>query len=104
MQIDFASAGGTTGELTYQVDTNTLPETQAKEILRLVESTDVFALQQNDLNSGLTVGRTDVITYRLTLSDGDRQTTLWMNDLTAPASLRPLLEFLRERALTRKSL
>ena len=102
MQIDFASSGGNVEELAYQADTSTLPKKEAEEILRLVESTAVFALQQTDIDSGVTVGRADVITYRLTLSDEKRQATLWMNDMTAPASIRPLLEFLRERALAHK--
>ena len=103
MQIDFASSGGVANqELTYQADTNALPEKEAKEILRLVESSEVFALKQSDANPNVTVGRADVISYRLSLSDGNRQTTLWMNDVTAPASVRPLVALLQELALARK--
>jgi hypothetical protein len=103
MQIDFSSSGGVANqELTYQADTNTLPENEAKEITRLVESSGVFELQQKDINPNITVGRADVISYRLSLSDGNKQTTLWMNDVTAPASVRPLLAFLRDRALGQK--
>jgi hypothetical protein len=43
-----------------------------------------------------------MITYRLTLSQGARQTTLWFNDIIAPASVRPLLAFLRKLALEQK--
>jgi hypothetical protein len=100
MQIEFASSGGVTNqELTYQADTNTLPEKEAQELARLVESSGVFELQQNDINPNVTVGRADVITYRLSLSDGNRQITLWMNDVTAPASVHPLLAFLQQLAL-----
>jgi hypothetical protein len=100
MQIDFASSGGVTNaELIYQADTNMLPDSEAKELLRLIESSGVFELQQSDINPNVTVGRADVITYRLSLSEGNRQNTLWMNDVTAPASVRPLLAFLRDLAL-----
>lgn len=103
MQIDFASSGGVNNvELVYQAETNTLPEREAKEIDRLVESSGVFELQQSDINPSVTVGRADVITYRLSLSDGDRQTTLWMNDVTAPIAVRPLLAFLQNLALERQ--
>lgn len=103
MQIDFASSGGVTNvELNYQADTNTLPEKEAKEIMRLVDSSGVFEIQQKDINPSVTVGRADVITYRISLSEGHRQTTLWMNDVTAPASVRPLLAHLQELALQRK--
>jgi hypothetical protein len=100
MQIDFGSSGGVANiELTYQADTNTLPPEQARELERLVESAGVFDLDQDDANLRVAVGRADVITYRLSLNDGNRQTTLWLNDVTAPASVRPLLAELRRLAL-----
>lgn len=103
MQIDFGSSGGFANlQLNYRADTDTLPEEQAQEVMRLVESSGVFDLEQEDVNENVTVGRADVISYRLTLSEGARQTTLWFNDLTAPASLRPLLAYLRKLALEQK--
>src|SRR5919108_5397093 len=103
MQIDFASSGGFANlQLAYQVDTNTLPEDQAKELERLLESSGVFDLEQDDVNPNVAVGRADVISYRLTISDGARQVTLWFNDVTAPASVRPLLAYLRRLALEQK--
>ena len=103
MQIDFASSGGFANlQLDYQGDTNTLPEKEAKELARLIESSGVLDLEQDDMNRNVTVGRADVISYRLTLSDGTRQTTLWLNDITAPASVRPLLTHLRKLAVEQK--
>ena len=103
MQIDFASSGGFANlQLNYQGDTNTLPEKEAKELASLIESSGVFDLEQDDTNRNVTVGRADVISYRLTLSDGTRQTTLWLNDITAPASVRPLLAHLRKLAVEQK--
>ncbi|HEY9526456.1 MAG TPA: protealysin inhibitor emfourin [Anaerolineales bacterium] len=103
MQIDFSSSGGFANQqLTYQADTNTLPEDQVRELERLVESSGVFDMQNDDLNTGAAIGRADVISYRLTISDGPRQATLWMNDMTVPATLRPLLAHLRTLALEQK--
>lgn len=103
MQIDFGSSGGVANvELTYQADTNTMPERQAKELEALVESSEVFDLDQDDANPAVTVGRADVISYRLSISDGSRQTTLWLNDVTAPASVRPLLSYLSKLAMAQK--
>lgn len=103
MQIDFASSGGFANlQLAYRGDTATLPEEQARELERLVESSGMFALDQDDLNINAAIGRADVISYRLTVSDGNRQTTLWMNDVNAPASVRPLLAFLRKLAIEQK--
>jgi hypothetical protein len=103
MQIDFGSSGGVANqELAYRTDTSTLPAEQAKELERLVESSGVFDLQQNDMEPKVAIGRADVISYRLTLSDGSRQTTLWFNDVTAPVSLRPLVAFLQKLAREQK--
>lgn len=103
MQIDFASSGGFANiELAYRADTNTMPEDQAKELEALVESSGVFDLEQEDINSNTAIGRADLISYRLALSEGSRQITLWMNDITAPASVRPLLGLLRKLALEEK--
>jgi hypothetical protein len=103
MQIDFGSSGGFANlQLNYRVDTNGLPEEQARELTRLVESSGVFELQQDDANPNVAVGRADVISYRLSVSDGERQTTLWFNDISAPASVRPLLAYLRKLALEQK--
>ena len=103
MQIDFATSGGFANlELAYRGDTNELPEEQANELERLVESSRAFDLEQDDVNPSVTVGRADLISYRLSLSEGNRQKTLWFNDVTAPASVRPLLAFLRKLALEQK--
>jgi hypothetical protein len=105
MQIDFSSSGGFANlELTYHADTNTLPEEQAKELESLVESSGLLDLKQDDLppEPQAAAGPPDVISYRLSGSDGARQTTLWFNDVTAPASVRPLLAFLRKLALEHK--
>lgn len=103
MQIDFATSGGVVNqELTYRADTSTMSEDQAKELEMLVESSGAFDLEQDDTNSNTAVGRADVISYRLTLSEGTKQSTLWMNDVTAPASVRPLLAYLRRLALEQK--
>ena len=103
MQIDFSSSGGVANqELHYQADTNTLPAEQAGEVAALVESSGVFEIQQEDINPSVTVGRADVTTYRLAVSDGDRQVNLWLNDVTAPASIRPLLAYLQKLAQEQK--
>ena len=103
MEIDFASSGGFANlQLAYHVDTETLPDEQAEELTRLVESSGAFELERNDTTPNVAVGRADVISCRLSLAEGNRQTTLWFNDVTAPASLRPLMALLRKLALEQK--
>ena len=103
MQIDFASSGGVANkELSYRADTNSMTSEQAGEVEALVESSGVFELRQEDINPSVTVGRADVITYRLAVADGARQVNLWLNDVTAPASIRPLLAYLQKLAQEQK--
>jgi hypothetical protein len=105
MLIDFSSSGGFANlELAYRVDTNTLPEEQATELENLVESSGIFDLEQDDATPQpeAAAGPPDVIAYRLTVSDDARHATFWFNDVTAPASVRPLLASLRKLALKQK--
>jgi hypothetical protein len=104
MQIDFASSGGVRNrELTYRADTSSMDAAQAGEIQALVESSGMFDLRQEDVTPNVTVGRADVITYRITVSDGARRSNLWLNDVTAPASVRPLLAYLQKLAQDQKT-
>jgi len=103
MRIDFESSGGFANlQLSYHIDTDTLAPEQAEELLQLVKSSGVFDLQQSNLTSKAAGGPPDIVSYRLSLSDGVRQKTLSFNDITAPPSLRPLLELLRRLALEQK--
>lgn len=103
MRIDFESSGGFANlQLSYHIDTETLSPEQAEELLKLVKNSGVFDIQQSDLTSKSTGSPADVISYRLSLSEGTRQKTLSFNDVTAPASLQPVLALLRKLALEQK--
>jgi hypothetical protein len=102
MQIDFESSGGYANlQLSFHANTDALPPEVAAEILRLVDSSGVFDLKPEDVAPS-PAGPPDVFTYRLSLRDGSRQTTLSLNDVTAPPSLHPLLAFLRKLAADEK--
>ena len=103
MWIDFSSSGGIVNlPLNYQVETNELPEKQAKELATLVKSADAFNLPESELSPSAASTLPDVIVYRLSLSEGNQQRTFWFNDVTAPAAIRPLLARLRELALEQR--
>ena len=77
MQVDFTSSGGFANlQLNYQAETSTIPEGQATEPETLFETAGVFELKQAEVNPSVTVGRADVTSYRLTVSDDKRQATL----------------------------
>jgi hypothetical protein len=99
MRIDFECSGGFANlRLTYHVDTNDLPQELAQEILKLVESSRFFDIQPSEVAPALT-GPPDVFFYRLSLSEGSKKQSLACNDVTAPATLHPLLALLRKLAL-----
>ncbi|SRR6266498_2805587 len=103
MHIDFKGSGGLANlQLAYHADTDRLPPAEAEELLKLVERSKVFDLQQSDLTPAPHGGPPDVFSYQLSLSEGDRQKSLTFNDVTAPASLQPLLSLLRKLALEQK--
>lgn len=102
MQIDFESSGGYANlRLTYRADTNELPQELAEELLSLVENSSVFQLQQSEV-APKSAGPPDVFLYQLSLHEGSRQISLSFNDVTAPASLRPLLARLRQLAIEQR--
>jgi len=104
MRIDFESSGGFANlQLTYHVDTDKLRRERAEELLKLVESSGFFDLQQSDVAPEPRGGSPDMFVYRLSMSEGDRQKNLTFNDATAPASLQTLLALLQKLALEQRA-
>lgn len=98
MRIDFECSGGYANiKLTYHGNTDELPQEVANEVLRLVESSGIFDLQQSEVEP-TSAGPPDVLFYRLSLYEENRRKSLYFNDVTAPATLQPLLALLRELA------
>jgi hypothetical protein len=103
MRIDYERSGGFANlQLSCNLNTDSMPQDQADELLKLVKSSKVFDIQQSDVTPVVGGGPPDVFSYRLSLSEGDRQKTLSFNDVTAPASIRPLLVVLQRIALEEK--
>ena len=102
MLIDYESSGGYANlQLSYHANTDALPQEVADRISGLVESSGVFDLKQSDIVPSPS-GPPDVFFYQLSLWDGSKQTNLSFNDVTAPASLRPLLSLLQKLAVDQK--
>jgi len=102
MRIDFECSGGFANLwLTYRADTDELPQELTEELMRLVQGSGVFNLQPSE-GAPTSSGRPDAFFYKLSLSEGSRKKTLSFNDVTAPATLHPLLAFLRKLALDQR--
>jgi hypothetical protein len=99
MRIDFECSGGFANlRLSYRADTNELPPELAEDILSLVESSGFFDIQAGEVAS-TSAGPPDVFSYRVSLSEGRKMQSLSCTDVTAPATLHPLLALLRKLAL-----
>lgn len=98
MHIEFESSGGYANvRLAYHANTNELPPEVASNLLRLIENSRVFELQQNDIDTSKP-GPPDVLFYKLTFHEGNKEKSLSFNDITAPKELRPLLSLLQDLA------
>jgi hypothetical protein len=99
MQINFEREGGYANlPIKYIVDTDELPQNIAKRLLESIKTSGVWVLQQEEQATKPHVFP-DMFSYRLTLSEGGRRKYLSFTDITAPESLRPMLDILQELAL-----
>lgn len=99
MRIDFEFSGGYAYiRAKYHANTDKLPKEVAEELLRLVESSGIFDLKQSEV-APTSAGPPDVFFYKLSLYEDGRSISLSFNDVTIPATVHPLLAFLRKLAL-----
>ena len=96
MIIQFERSGGFTGlNLHLEIDTRQLPEREAQEFNRLVESAGFFGLPER-LHAP--EGGADRFRYQLTIADGPRRHTVRVGESGAPPALQDLLQQLTLQA------
>lgn len=101
MRISFEMSGGYGGlfakqPLFCEIDTDKLGELKKREILDIVLSSGILDLSPEE---GGTTLRPDVFIYRLTVTqDGDARQFAF-DDITAPAAVRPLLQYFQTHAM-----
>lgn len=95
MRITFERTGGFAGmRLTKVFDTATLTTEEANRLRQLLDAADFLNLTPNITSSN---SQPDRFQYKLTLEDDDRQHTVIIGEQAAPANLKPLLEWLKNR-------
>lgn len=96
MKIDFTRSGGFAGmRLAAQIDTDTLPSTEADRLRRLIEEAHVFDLPAT-LKSKTPGG--DRFQYRIMVEEGGKRKELFADEAAVPEPLRPLLDYLTDWA------
>jgi hypothetical protein len=100
MQIHFERTGGFAGlRLTTTLNSATLSPEDAHKLQELIDQAEFFALPP--VLTAKTPGA-DRFQYKLTVETQGRQHTVEVDEGAAPATLRPLLNWLTTAAKTRK--
>jgi len=96
MHIEFERSGGVAGiRLATTVDTDTLSADEAAGVRTLVDDADFFNLPGRLTTSSPGADR---FAYRITVRSPGRSHTVDVGEGAAPASLRPLLDWLMSAA------
>lgn len=96
MKIDFTRSGGFAGmRLAVQIDTDTLPSTEAHRLRSLIEAAHFFNLPTS-LKSSLPGG--DRFQYRIKVEERGKRKEVFSDEAAVPETLRPLLDYLADWA------
>ena len=106
MRIRFEFQGGYGGlfaakPLAYDVDTDQLPEAVRTKLLGLIQGAGIMEAEEPGRAAKAGRGR-DVYNYRLEIQDQGLRRTMAFDDASAPAEVRPLLQFLQQLALEKR--
>jgi hypothetical protein len=87
--ITFKRSGGFVGRgMKFELDLNKLPIHDARHITQLIEQAGFFNIPENLIEKF----NPDVYQYTITVDAGVLVHTVRTNDITMPASLRPLVD------------
>src|SRR5215467_7376538 len=93
MKIRFRQTGGFGGlVLGCDLNTSTLPPAESQELTRLVKQADLEKIQTRRSEKGR-----DLQSYEITV-ENEITAKVSFDDMSMPANISPLLDFLRQRA------
>lgn len=102
MHIKFSCTGGLANlHLTFQTDTTDLSEEQAKELINLIQQSNLLHLKPSEVN-GAAIQGADAFSYELEITDDEKNVSFSVNDLTAPKDMLLVLDYLRNLAIKEK--
>jgi hypothetical protein len=97
MKIRYRQTGGFAGlSLGAELDTETLPVGEARELERLVKRAALHHIGDRKSRGGR-----DLTSYEMTVEDQGRTTKASFDDMTIPSNAQALLDFVRSRATAR---
>ena len=106
MKIEFEFSGGYGGmfaakPLRYRLDTDEMPQAVRDELLALVRTSGILELE-GKVKKATSGPQRDVFTYQLSILEAGKTRSFTFDDVTAPPSVRPLLQFLQKHALEQR--
>jgi hypothetical protein len=95
-KIKFERSGGFAGiTLSSELDPAALPEEEAEQARKLIDGANLFE-QPKQMKSRSP--QPDSFEYKITIQEKGKRRTIVVGDRSAPANLKPLLDYLVERA------
>jgi hypothetical protein len=95
MKVSYLQTGGIMGaRRSFETNTRELPAAEQAKLLKMLEES---GLTHKSLGERLGKAN-DAFTYEIKLDDGQKICTARFDDVTMPERMRPLVEYLRERA------
>jgi hypothetical protein len=103
MQIEFSFSGGYGGLFAAQprrcdFDSDELPEVDRERLHSLIQSSRILTFSPGQYTAGDAPQR-DIFVYSLSITDAGSTRVFKFDDVSAPSSVQPLLQFLKELAL-----
>jgi len=98
--IQFERSGGFAGITSkVEIDSNSLSSDEMEKLERLINDSDFFEFHKNDSIEG---EMSDQFYYKLTIEYKNESHTVELSDSAVPESFRPLLNYLNQKARSRK--
>lgn len=95
-KITFQRSGGFAGiTLSSVLDPDTLPENESAQARRLIEAANLFELPKPVKSRS---AARDTFEYKITIREKGRRRTIVIGDQSAPANLKPLIDYLVEQS------
>ena len=103
MKIYFERSGGFAGfPISTEVDTHSLPPDEAHKIQGMIDNAKEF-FDLKESSSQPPKRAADYFKYKVTVQkEEEEQNTIETNDITMPSNLRPLINYLIEKATKKR--
>ena len=99
--ISFERSGGFTGISTsVEIDSQLLSYDESEELKKLIDQSDFFKWSKNDT---IQVSMPDQFQYTITIEQQGEKRTVVFSDITMPDNMRPLINYLSQKARSKKT-